>query len=110
MSKTVYVGNLSYQTTKEALSELFQRAGVVQSVRIITDAYTGKSRGFAFVEMSSDEEVTKAIEMFHGYLLDKRTLIVNEARSQRNTRGEPPQERRRGGYRRENEDHRERRR
>ncbi|MBI4640145.1 MAG: RNA-binding protein [Candidatus Tectomicrobia bacterium] len=108
MANTVYVGNLSYQTTKEALSELFQKAGVVQSVRIITDAYTGKSRGFAFVEMSSNEEVIKAIEMFHGYLLDKRTLIVNEARSQRNTRGES-QERGRG-HRRENDDHRERRR
>lgn len=80
MAKSVYVGNLSYGTTPEGLEELFQPYGEVVSVNIITDRETGRSRGFGFVEMASDEEAAAAIAALDGQNLDGRTLRVNEAR------------------------------
>jgi len=98
MSSKLFVGNLSYQATEEDLRELFQQAGTVQSVRIITDQFTGRPRGFGFVEMSTKEEAERAIEQLNGRLFRDRNLVVNEARPQpsRPQGGGP-----RGGGRRE---------
>ena len=81
MSQKMYVGNLSFQTTETDLSDLFAQAGDVESVRIITDRDTGRSRGFGFVEMS-EENAAKAIAQFNGTQLDGRELTVNEAKPQ----------------------------
>ena len=81
MTKKLYVGNLSFQTTEGDLDELFAQAGEVESVRIITDRDTGRSRGFGFVEMNEDN-AEKAIAQFNGTELDGRALTVNEARPQ----------------------------
>ena len=67
MGNRLYVGNLPYKTTDEDLSELFGRAGAVESVRVMRDMATGRARGFAFVEMASDEDAQKAISEFHQY-------------------------------------------
>jgi len=80
MAKKLYVGGLSYGTTEDALKELFAQAGTVESATIITDRMSGRSKGFGFVEMSSDEEAQKAIELFNGKELEGRKLTVNEAR------------------------------
>jgi cold-inducible RNA-binding protein len=82
MAAKLFVGNLSYQATEEDLRELFQQAGVVQSVRIITDQFTGRPRGFGFVEMATKEEADRAIEQLNGRLFRDRNLVVNEARPQ----------------------------
>lgn len=82
MSAKLFIGNLSYQATEEDLRELFQQAGTVESVRIITDQFTGRPRGFGFVEMSSKEEAERAIELLNGRLFRDRNLVVNEARPQ----------------------------
>ena len=79
MSKKIYVGNLSYHTTESDLSNLFEQVGAVESVNIITDRDSGRSKGFGFVEMG-DEDAEKAIAQFNGQELDGRTLTVNEAR------------------------------
>ncbi len=84
MSAKLFVGNLSYQATEEDLRELFQQAGSVESVRIITDQFTGRPRGFGFVEMSTKEEAERAIEQLNGRLFRDRNLVVNEARPQPN--------------------------
>ena len=81
MTKKLYVGNLSFQTTESDLDDLFAQAGAVESVRIITDRDTGRSRGFGFVEMS-EEDAEKAISQFNGTELDGRALTINEARPQ----------------------------
>lgn len=81
MSKKLYVGNLSFDTTENDLSALFAEVGEVESVRIITDRETGRSRGFGFVEMD-DEAGEKAISQFNGKELAGRQLTVNEARPQ----------------------------
>ena len=81
MSQKLYVGNLSFQTTEGDLETLFAQAGNVESVRIITDRDTGRSRGFGFVEMS-DEDAKKAISQFNEKDLDGRALTVNEAKPQ----------------------------
>ena len=86
MTKKLYVGNLSFQTTEDDLSNLFGQAGPVESVRIITDRDTGRSRGFGFVEMG-DEDAEKAINQYNGTDLDGRALTVNEARPQTNRGG-----------------------
>ncbi len=86
MTKKLYVGNLSFQTTEGDLDELFAQDGEVESVRIITDRDTGRSRGFGFVEMS-EENAEKAISQFNGTELDGRALTVNEARPQANRGG-----------------------
>ena len=80
MAKKLYVGGLSYNTTEDALKELFSQAGTVETATIIIDRMSNRSKGFGFVEMSSDEEAEKAIEMFNGKELDGRSLTVNEAR------------------------------
>ena len=80
MATKLYVGGLAYASTEDAVREHFSQAGTVTSVAIITDKMTGRSKGFGFVEMSSDDEAQKAIEMFHGKEFDGRTLTVNEAR------------------------------
>lgn len=80
MAKKLYVGGLSYSSTEDALRELFSQAGTVVSATVITDKMSGRSKGFGFVEMSSDEEAQKAIEMFNGKEFDGRNITVNEAR------------------------------
>ncbi len=80
METKLYVGNLSYSATEEDLQELFSGAGTVSSVTLIKDRDTGRSRGFAFVEMSSQVEAENAISMFNGYSMDNRQLTVNIAR------------------------------
>ena len=90
METKLYVGNLSYETTEQALRELFMQAGNVTSVALIKDRDSGQSKGFGFVEMSSQAEVQKAISMFNGYSLNERQLTVNIARP-REERGGPRQ-------------------
>jgi RNA recognition motif-containing protein len=76
----LYVGNLSFQTSSEDLQELFAQAGTVESASVVEDRETGRSRGFGFVEMASDEEGKAAIEKFNGQEVNGRSLNVNEAR------------------------------
>ena len=90
MARRLYVGNLSYQATEADLKDLFAQAGAVASVKIITDAYTGQSRGFGFVEMGTDEEAQKATSLFNGHALKNRQLVVNEARPPQRDRGPGP--------------------
>ena len=78
--KNIFVGNLSFRATEESVRELFERYGAVTSARIMTDRETGRSRGFAFVEMSNSEEADKAIAALNGYTMEGRPLNVNEAR------------------------------
>ncbi len=80
MAKKLYVGNLSYNMTEDTLKDTFSAAGSVDSAIVIKDKMSGRSKGFGFVEMSTDEEAQKAIEMFNGKELDGRALTVNEAR------------------------------
>jgi RNA recognition motif-containing protein len=80
MSVKLYVGNLSYEVTDAELNELFSPLGVIESVKIITDRYTGNSKGFGFVEMSSREEADKAINELNGKTIRNRAIVVNEAR------------------------------
>ena len=87
MSKKLYVGNLAFQTTSQDLQELFAQAGTVESASVIEDRDTGQSKGFAFVEMSTDEEAASAIEQFNGKELAGRMLKVNEARPRENRGG-----------------------
>ncbi|MEO5658009.1 MAG: RNA-binding protein [Nitrospiria bacterium] len=88
MGMKLYVGNLSFEASEADLQGLFTQAGQVQSAKIITDMYTGRSRGFGFVEMADRLEGQKAIDQFNGQQLKGRPIVVNEAR---------PQERRPGG-------------
>jgi cold-inducible RNA-binding protein len=97
MGKKLYVGSISFKATEESLQELFSSIGEVESVKIITDQDTGRSKGFGFIEMSSEEDAKKAIEQLNGKDFMERALIVNEARPQQ------PREKRsfgggRGGY------------
>ena len=80
MGRRLYVGNLPYSATEDQLTELFGRAGKVDNVRVMRDMATGRARGFAFVEMASDEDAAKAITEFHEQQMDGRALVVNEAR------------------------------
>ncbi len=89
MATKLFVGNLSFNTAESELAEMFKQAGTVVSCEIVMDKFTGKSRGFGFVQMSTQEEANKAVEQFHGQNLDGRALTVNEAR--------PREERPRGG-------------
>lgn len=90
MATKLFVGNLSFNTTTADVETLFSQVGTVASVNIITDKFSGQSRGFGFVEMGSKQEAQTAIERFHGYELQGRALTVNEAK---------PQEARSGGGR-----------
>src|SRR5512142_2965267 len=91
MDARLYVSNLSYDVTEQGLRELFMQAGNVNSVALIKEPGTQRSKGFAFVEMGSPSEVQKAISMFNGYTLDQRQLAVSVAR--------PREERSGGGFR-----------
>jgi RNA recognition motif-containing protein len=82
MGSKIYVGGLPYSATEQQLSDLFSPHGSVQSARVITDKFTGQSRGFGFVEMGSEEEAKKAIAALNGTQMDGRTLTVNEAKPQ----------------------------
>jgi len=90
MAKKLYVGGLSYDTTQDRLKEMFAEAGTVESATVIMDKMSGRSKGFGFVEMSSEAEAQKAIELFNGKDLDGRSITVNEAR--------PQEPRREGGF------------
>lgn len=96
MAKKLFVGGLSYETTDESLKKTFSQAGTVESVTVIMDKISGRSKGFGFVEMSTEEEAQKAIEMFNGKEIDGRNITVNEARP---LESRPPQ---RGGFGRGN--------
>ena len=89
MASKLYVGGLSFDTTEQDLKTFFEQAGTVESVAIVSDRYSGRSRGFGFVEMSTNAEARKAIEELSGKTLDGRTISVDEAR--------PPQQRSGGG-------------
>lgn len=89
MARRLYVGNLPYESGETQLQELFATAGTVESVSVPRDMSTGRARGFAFIEMSTDEEAAKAISQFNEYALGGRNLMVNEAR---------PKTERAGGY------------
>ncbi|MGH9339833.1 MAG: RNA recognition motif domain-containing protein [Acidobacteriota bacterium] len=97
MTKKLFVGNLSFQTSSGDLEQLFTEAGTVESATVLTDRTTGRSRGFGFVEMASQEEAEKAIEQFNGKEVDGRALNVNLAkpREDRGGSGGPS----RGGHR-----------
>src|SRR2546427_12477588 len=87
MSSKIYVGGLPYATTDAQLQEIFSAHGTVESARVITDKFTGRSRGFGFVEMASSEEAQRAIQALNGTDLDGRNLTVNEARPQEKRSG-----------------------
>jgi len=89
MSRKLYVGNLPYEVGETELQELFTRAGSVEKVTVMRDQMTGRARGFAFVEMSTDEEAQKAIGELNSFQVGGRSLTVNEAR---------PKQERSGGY------------
>ena len=93
----IYVGNLSYEVTEEDLRQEFESFGEVTSVSIITDKYSGRSKGFAFVEMSSVSEGQAAIVGLNGKTLKERTLTVNTARPRSDNRGRGSYGDRRGG-------------
>ena len=94
MDARLYVSNLSYDVTEQGLRELFMQAGNVNSVALIKEPGTQRSRGFAFVEMGSPTEVQKAISMFNGYSLDERLIAVSVAhpRGERKSGGFPAQQ------------------
>ena len=89
MNKKLYVGNLSYETTEDELQKLFVEVGPVVSVAIITDRSSGRSKGFGFVEMETEQAAQEAIERLNNNELNQRTITVNEAR--------PPRDRSSGG-------------
>jgi len=82
MSRKLFVGNLPYETMEQDLESLFGQAGQVETVSVMRDRVTGRARGFAFVEMASDEDAQKAITQLNGHQLGGRALTVNEARPQ----------------------------
>ena len=82
MSRKLFVGNLPYETTEQDLETLFAQAGQVETVTVMRDRVTGRARGFAFVEMASDDDAQKAITQLNGHQLGGRALTVNEARPQ----------------------------
>lgn len=87
MSTKLYVGNLSFKTTSQELQQLFAQAGTVDSASVVEDRDTGRSRGFGFVEMATQEEANSAIEQFNGKDLGGRMLKVNEAKPRENRGG-----------------------
>jgi RNA recognition motif-containing protein len=88
MNLKLYVGNIPFGASEEDLRNFFAEAGAVQSVKIVTNAYSGRPRGFGFVEMASQEDATKAISLLNGKTLMDRALIVNEAKPQQKRSGE----------------------
>lgn len=93
MATKLFVGSLAWATTDDSLQAFFSQAGTVTSARVITDRATGRSKGFGFVEMSTDEEAQKAVAELNGKDLDGRTIVVNEARPM-----EPRDNSRSGGF------------
>jgi RNA recognition motif-containing protein len=87
MGRKLYVGNLPFSATEESLSEKFSSCGTVESAKLVTDRDTGRSRGFAFVEMATDAEAQRAIDSFNGSDFGGRSITVNEARPPRNNGG-----------------------
>ena len=98
MAKNLYVGNLSYTTTSPDLSELFGAIGEVVSVNLITDRMSGRSKGFAFVEMAENDAAQKAINELNGKEIDGRAIKVEEARPKRDDRGGGGGDRRRNRW------------
>jgi RNA recognition motif-containing protein len=92
MSQKLYIGNLSYNTTEETLRGLFSEFGQIESVNVITDRYTGRPRGFAFVEMETEEGAQAAIGSLNGKMVDEREIRVEKAKPRTDRRGG-------GGYR-----------
>jgi RNA recognition motif-containing protein len=88
MNVKLYVGNLAFGASEEDLRKLFSEAGTVESVKIVTDSYSGRSRGFGFVEMTSNADAEKAISLINGKTFMERALIVSEARPQEKKGGE----------------------
>jgi len=88
MNKRLYVGSLSYDTTDQGLRDLFVTAGTVVSAEVISDRYSGRSKGFGFVEMETEEAAEKAVSQFNGTNLDGREITVAEARPRRERRQE----------------------
>ncbi|MFQ5656415.1 MAG: RNA recognition motif domain-containing protein [Candidatus Methylomirabilales bacterium] len=101
MASKLYVGNLPFEVAEGELRSLFEQAGTVESVKIITDQYSGRSRGFGFVEMTGEEEATKAIQLLNGHPLKGRSLVVSQARQEqrRGGGGRGPGRKRPGGRR-----------
>ena len=97
----LYVGNLSYETTDEGLRQAFEAYGTVESATVVTDKYSGRSRGFGFVEMPERSEAMAAIDGLNGTELNNRTLNVNEARPRQDRGGGGRGRRREGGRRRD---------
>jgi RNA recognition motif-containing protein len=93
MGRKLYVGNLPYSADQQSLTEIFSRCGTVDSVNVIADRDTGRSKGFGFIEMSSDSEAQKAIQELNGADCDGRPMTVNEAKPQKKRSGGG-----RGGY------------
>jgi len=84
MAKRLFVGSLPYSADSAQLETLFSQAGKVESVNVITDRYSGRSKGFAFVEMGTEDEAKNAIKTLNGYSMDGRNIVVSEARPQEN--------------------------
>ena len=80
MAKKLFIGNLPYTVNDEQLKDIFKEAGNVEAANVVTDKFSGRSRGFGFVEMSSEEEVKKAVEELNEKEVDGRKIVVNEAR------------------------------
>lgn len=97
MGNKLYVGNLSFEATEMDLQDLFAEAGSVREAALVQDKFTGRSRGFAFVTMSTDEEAAKAVSLFHGKSLHGRPLTVNEARPREDFAGGGPRKSYGGG-------------
>ena len=83
----IFVGKLSYQTTDGDLQKLFSEFGAVRSAKVVNDNYTGRSRGFGFVEMENQEEAQKAIDQLNGSSFMQQTIVVNEARPRESSSG-----------------------
>jgi cold-inducible RNA-binding protein len=96
MAKKLYVGNLSYDTTEDILKDVFSEAGEVESATVIKDKFSGRSRGFGFIEMANDDDAQKAVDMFNEKDVDGRKLVVNEAKPMSDR---PPQRGGNGGGR-----------
>lgn len=101
MGRKLYVGNLPYEASEAQLEEIFARSGTVDTVRVMRDMASGRSRGFAFVEMSTDDEAQSAVTQLNGHQLDGRALTVNEARPKAAAGAGGGQDR--GGFRRRSE-------
>lgn len=94
----IYLGNLSYSATENSVRDLFEGFGQVSTTKIVTDKFTGSSRGFGFVEMPNDDEALKAIAELNGKDFEGRKIVVNESRPRETTGGNNRPPRREGGY------------